>query len=260
MPVAVVEPASMSVDGTTGLFRLASADVIPNGYGAIAIFADNFDFDPGDIDSTQFGVAAAYGINNSIEIFGRFNFVSRLDIDAPVPSGTSTPTAGVLSTTDPFPTGVGDGRFGVKWQFAHGVGRAAILGGVIAPSPSSSVGADRVNIFGGIAAQRTLSWTDIYLSSTGTFPPAGGVGELRLSTGVEVRRDLRWRPQFEVDVIKVAGSQTEIPLRVDVMAGPILTLTHDVAIRPAFTWNATRTPDAAGYQVIMYWHPGRVCP
>jgi hypothetical protein len=261
LPLTVVEPGSMSADGTTGLFRLPGADVIPDRYRSIAVFADNSDWNPGDVDSTQFGISAAYGVGNSVEIFARFNLSSRLDIDQSVAQGTSTATTGVLSTTDAFPTGVGDSRVGVKWQFAHRITRAAVLAGVILPSPATSVGADRVNICAGVAVQRTLSPAEVYISSTGTFPLAGdGASELRMSAGVEVRRDLRWRPQLEIDVIKVSGSRTDVPLRADLLAGPVLTLTHDTAIRPALAWNLARGLDGIGYQMMLYWHPGRVCP
>ena len=74
-------PATVSVNGDTGLWFVPTAEVLPHKKWSFALYRENHDFGQGFTDVTKFPVSFAVGINNRVELFASMVTVTRIDRD-----------------------------------------------------------------------------------------------------------------------------------------------------------------------------------
>jgi hypothetical protein len=108
-----VHPATPTYEGTTGLFRLPSAYVLPKGKFSFQLFRDNYDRDPKDVDFSIHGLSLGIGLSNRVELFGNFGFQNRVDTDALFQAGFPNDLPFV---NQPWVTGTGDIKLGLKFN------------------------------------------------------------------------------------------------------------------------------------------------
>jgi len=74
-------PATVSVNGDTGLWFVPTAEVLAHKKWSFSFYRENADFGQGFTDVTNFPVSFAVGVNNRVELFGSFTAVTRIDRD-----------------------------------------------------------------------------------------------------------------------------------------------------------------------------------
>src|SRR4030043_679389 len=69
--------ADATVNGSTGLFTVYSADTLYKGNVAFTLYYYNFDREPYDWDLTNFNLSFSYGLTNRLELSVMVPFVRR---------------------------------------------------------------------------------------------------------------------------------------------------------------------------------------
>ena len=101
-------PATTSVSGTTGIWFVPTASVLPHRQWSVSFYRTNMDDGQGFSDISRFPATFAVGLGNRAELFGSFNTVTRIDRDArplfftSTDAGTEAGTGGGILVDHPF--------------------------------------------------------------------------------------------------------------------------------------------------------------
>src|SRR5690349_11715148 len=74
-------PATVSVNGDTGLWFVPTAEVLPSKKWSVSFYRENEDYGQGFTDATKFPLSFGVGIGNRFELFGSLTIVTRIDRD-----------------------------------------------------------------------------------------------------------------------------------------------------------------------------------
>jgi outer membrane protein OmpA-like peptidoglycan-associated protein len=75
-------PATTTVSGTTGIWYVPTAEVLPARRWSMSLYRTNLDYGQGFTDVSTFPVTFAVGIANRAELFGSWSLATRIDRDA----------------------------------------------------------------------------------------------------------------------------------------------------------------------------------
>jgi len=79
---SATRPATTTTSGDTGLFFVPTAEVLPAKKWSVSFYRVNIDDGQGFSDASWFPATFGYGAGGHVEIFGRWNVVTRIDRDA----------------------------------------------------------------------------------------------------------------------------------------------------------------------------------
>jgi hypothetical protein len=113
-------PATPTFFGDTGLWFVPTAETLPGGRMSFSVYRANYDRRQGLTDVNQFGLTAAVGIGDRVELFGSWRLV-RLDRDVRPVFVPSEPEFGGVSQEYPY----------VRRGFSDNLGGPVIVGGKI---------------------------------------------------------------------------------------------------------------------------------
>lgn len=126
-PTAVADyPPSLSLSGSTGLFRIESAPTLPAGAVLLAISRDNHELPSKHIDYSRLGVASAWGLGHGLELWAQLDVQERIDVDGADNQGVVREVPRLGSTQDGWFAGAGRLQVGSKLRlFSTGRGTVA---------------------------------------------------------------------------------------------------------------------------------------
>jgi outer membrane protein OmpA-like peptidoglycan-associated protein len=75
-------PATTTVSGTTGIWYVPTAEVLPARKWSMSLYRTNIDYGQGFTDVSTFPLTFAVGLGNRAELFGSWSLVTRIDRDA----------------------------------------------------------------------------------------------------------------------------------------------------------------------------------
>jgi len=276
-----VHPATPTYEGTTGLFRLPSAYVLPKGKFSFQLFRDNYDRDPKDVDFSIHGLSIGIGLTNRVELFGNFGFQNRIDTDALFQAGATNDLPFVHL---PWVTGTGDVKLGIKFNLLDDYMRndpvgLAIRGYVKLPTADEAdgLGTGKMSFGADLSLSKGLGdgAADIHFLAgyrKNGDPDEVNLGdEVRLGAGLNIPACRQF--QIQAEIIKTIykgedeaamGQQTN-PL--DLVVGPVFWLRPGIFIRPALSWNLnfddrglnSGSASWTGRHISIGYHPGIPC-
>jgi len=116
-----LRPATTTASGTTGIWYVPTADVLPNKKWSASFYRTNLDDGQGFSDISTFPATFAVGVGDHAEIFGSWALVTRIDRDSrplffQTPDGAKNGTGGGLLVDYPFVRGQWTGnKLGDLW-------------------------------------------------------------------------------------------------------------------------------------------------
>lgn len=270
-----VHPATPSYEGTTGLFHLPSAYVLPKRKVSVSLFRDNLDRDPKDEDVSIHGVTLAYGLTDRFELYGNLGLQNRVNADALGQAGFVNDYPFVNTS---WQTGLGNARLGLKYQFLDDY-----RGDGVALAVRGFVGLPTADEQKGLGTGKASYGADLILSKS-----LGGSADLHGSIGmqwngdpdtVDIGNAFKWGLGLNVPACRSLQVQAELlgtrygdadfeqtnPL--DLVVGPVFWLKPGVFVRAALSWNLnfddrglnSGSASKMGRQFSIGFHPGTAC-
>jgi outer membrane protein OmpA-like peptidoglycan-associated protein len=105
---AASRPATTTASGTTGIWFVPTAEVLPAKQWSVSFYRTNIDDGQGFSDVSTFPATFAYGLSDRVELFGSWHILTRIDRDtrplffASTPGGAEAGTGGGILVDYPL--------------------------------------------------------------------------------------------------------------------------------------------------------------
>ncbi|MCM2256814.1 MAG: transporter [Vicinamibacteria bacterium] len=270
-------PLTPSIDGSTGLFHMSTAYTLPRKKMAFSLFYDNMDRDPKDEDIGIFGLNAAFGATDRLELFGNFGLQNRVDADALFQPGYSNEYPFVAT---PWETGAGDLKLGLKYKLlddymGDGVGlavRSFVKFGTADQEKGLGTGKGAFGV--DLLVSKSLNRkADLHASlgyqwnSDPDEPYAIDLGNaFKWGVGLNIPACRVFQVQAEVTGSSYSDGDFEQTNPIDLVVGPVFWI-KGFFLRPAYTRNLNfddrglnqGIQSSQGFQFSIGFHPGAAC-
>jgi hypothetical protein len=256
---------TLTSEGTPGLFRIPATSTMASGDFGYAVFRDNADRSPRDVDASAHGLAVAWGLAPRLELHASAILEQRNDVDGVDEVGWPNEFPHVQRTVidhDGWARGFGDVRVGLKYELlepAKHDGRGLALRGWLklgTADASAGLGTGRPSFGGDVVVSSQVSRAGEVHGMVGAAvhldPEGVDIGnELRWGVGVSVPSRTRLQVQAELVGQHWTGGdeafdfddtpfQRRNPL--DLVIGPVLWVNDRLYLRPAVSWNLRFSP------------------
>jgi long-subunit fatty acid transport protein len=260
----VAGAGTLTSDGTPGLFQVPSTTTVPRGTVALALFRENLDRNPRDVDASAHGIAAATGLTDRLEAHAGVVFEQRNDVDGATGPGAPNeyPFAPLTyRSRGGWARGFGDVRVGLKYSLrdasAGGGFGVALRGWAKLPTADANhgLGTGRPSFGGDVVASLQVDRAGEVHGLLGAArhldPDRVDIAdELRWAVGTTVPSRTRLQMQGEIRgqhwtggrAVDLAGLAFERRNPLDLVLGPVLWIDEKVYVRPAISWNLRFSP------------------
>jgi outer membrane protein OmpA-like peptidoglycan-associated protein len=269
-------PASPTVDGDTGLFRLSSAYTLPRRAFSFSLTRDNYDRDPKGIDYSEHGLNVGFGATDRLELFGHIGLQHRTKAHYLFEPGFWNEAPFINSGWE---TGFGDIRIGAKYNilddYKHGdpVG-LAIKGKVKFPTADENKG---------LGTGATAFGVDLILSKTINYGADihGSIGYEFTGDpdGVDLANAFKWGVGINIPACRPFQLHLEVTGKVygdtapkqtnpaDLIVGPYISFAKGWFVRPAYSYALNydargvggSTGKKSGMNFAVGYHGGTPC-
>jgi outer membrane protein OmpA-like peptidoglycan-associated protein len=269
-------PATPTVDGDTGLFRLSSAYTLPRRAFSFSLTRDNYDRDPKGIDYSEHGLNVGFGATDRLELFGHIGLQHRTKAHYLFQPGFWNEAPFINSGWE---TGFGDIRIGAKYkilddyQHADPVG-LAIKGKVKFPTADENKG---------LGTGATAFGVDLVLSKTINYNVDlhGSIGYEFTGDpdGADLANAFKWGVGLNVPACRWFQLHAEVTGKVygdtapqqtnpaDLIVGPFISFAKGWFVRPAYSYalnydprgNGGSTGKKSGMNFAVGYHGGTPC-
>jgi outer membrane protein OmpA-like peptidoglycan-associated protein len=270
-----VHPSTPTYEGTTGLFHLPSAHVMPRGRVSASLFRDNLDRDPKDEDISIHGLSLAYGLSDRLELFGNFGLQNRIDADALGQDGFVNDYPFVNT---PWETGVGDIKIGLKLGLSDDYRGApvsfALRAFVKLPTADEArgLGTGKASFGGDLLLSKSLGGkADVHAGlgyQVNGDPDGVDLGNaFRWGVGLNLPACRKAQLQAEVTGAVYSGESFEQTNPIDLVVGPVFWIKPGIFLRAALSWNlgfddrglGSGSSSWTGRHFSIGFHPGTAC-
>ncbi len=268
--------ATVTKWGDTGYFDVFSAYTLLKNKVSVAVFRDNVDRDPFNLDISNLTGTVAYGVTDKFEVFGRIDFQRRILAQGigdaliavfPPPHYNDEPRV-----YKRWATGFGDVWFGGKYNVLSEYDDApvglAVRGFVKLPTASSDAGLGTGGTSGGghLVLSKNLGsmvGSSYYAGfrANGTDSDLGySVGNaFEWGAGINVPRDGNLRATVELTGSAYTGADYKQTDPVDLLAGVTYQMENGVYVTAGLRTNVNFQQEgitATGLNVSVGYHPG----